>query len=246
MAEITKRDIKLFRVMALGVSNLEMIMSLLPDLFGIKISRYAIEKRLSLLRADGYIISRKYMRLKQHGHKTLYSLTKKAVVVLTSLGHPVERIRYGLPEDIMALHELAITETLHTIAMEASQGLYNFVSTDSTVLKQLRQKWSGDLIPDLHLELSFKDGRKTTVNVEIDMGTILLHKMRNRLRLLSAGDDLVLVLCKVESRIKGLREAYIYKPELVYFVLQEDFNNGGFGNTRLMNINGEAMRLKLH
>jgi len=249
MAEITVRDISLLKVISFGVTELEMIISLLRGLAGIDISRCATEKRLSLLRADGYIVSRKYTRLKKHGKRTLYSLTKKSVDKLAFLGRRVEQIRYGLPADDMGLHELSITETLHALASESSQGLYKFRFTDSVVLRQVRKKGSRELIPDLYLELTFKDGRKTIINMEIDMGSIASQKMVDRVRELSEQEPLAVILCSSGSRINGLREAciksYISRAEHVCFALQEDFKKGGFQRTSLININGESGHLKM-
>jgi hypothetical protein len=225
-------------------------MSFLNDAFGIKITKYAIEKRLSILRAGDYITSRKYSRINKHGHITLYSLTKKSVSVITCLGRPVEQIRYGLPEDLMALHELAVTQTLYALALESLQGLYEVKFEDSAVLKQRRKKGSRDLIPDLYLELTFKDGHKTIMNIEIDMGTIISHKMVNRLRKPSRTDVFTLIFCTSEPRINRLREecrkTYIYHPELVYFALQKDFRERGFRGTKVVSIKGESAYLTLY
>jgi hypothetical protein len=250
MVEITARDISLFRVIGLGVANKEMIMSLLRDVFVIEISRHAFEKRVSILRADGYIISKKYVRIKKHGHKTLYSLTKKSVEVLAALGRPVEQLRYGLPSDPMALHELTITETLHSLVLDSAQALYKFRATDSAILKLCRKKRSREPIPDLRLELTFKDGHQIVINMEIDRGTIPSHRVGRRLRLLSDRKETILVLCSSKSRIAGLRKAYIdaniFHSEFIYFSLQEDFKHKGFQSTCLINMKGDTRYLNLH
>lgn len=220
------------------------------EIIGVQISRSALEKRISMLRRAGYINSRRYARTRKHGHIALYSITQKALAVLTATGYPIEQIRMGLPIDYMALHELLVTQTLHAIMSEVSRNIYKCTFLDAAIMKQLREKGSREPIPDLRLELRFLDGRETTINIEVDMGTILAVKMAKRLANLSNRKETIIMLCHSQVRIAHMRKAcetiYINHSEVVFFALQDDFQQNGFQDTKLICIDGKIYYLTIN
>ena len=241
MAETTQRDLRIFKLLTLGVTTFDMLRSLLLDVFKIDITRTALEKRLSVLRSGGYIQSKKYKQIEKHGNITLYTLTVKSVSVLTWQGQLIENIRWGLPSDTMSHHELAGTKALHSIIRGAARGLYNFRFIDSSILKQQRKPRSKSEIVDLALKLNFNDGGMRDINLEIDRSTVLAHEMAKRLKSLSDKREIVIVLCRtslrIDSLIKICRDRFY--SDFVLFALQNEFNESAFEKAIFKNLQEE-------
>jgi hypothetical protein len=248
MMNMTNRDIDILRTLALGVATFKMIMRLLCKVYGYAISDPALLRRLSILRRSGYITTRKEAFRKRHGHFTIYALTPIGASVLAELGLRVECIRVGLPKPFFVRHEINITHILHTVHEEKSSGHYKYNFMDSITLKQCRPKGSRTPIPDLQLSLDLSN-RTIDLNVEVDLGTVLIHKMEQRIESQAKGEKLLLIMCNSRLRLHNLIEAcsraYFYGQENVLFVLLEDFFSGGFRNADLITIRNEKGRLKL-
>jgi hypothetical protein len=247
MVNLTRRDIDLFKVLALGVANFKMILGLLNHAFNYGISETALLRRLSILHRAGYIATRKEPYRKRHGHFTIYALTKPAAQTLAELSYPNESIRMDLPAAYFVRHELNVSSVLHMIHRESSKGYYRYRFLDSSVLKQYRKKESRDPIPDLLVSLYFKNST-VEMNIEVDLGTVLIPKMARRIADQSETSDFILIMCNGEPRLQSLHEACSsssYVKDNILLVLLRDFLKGGFRHTGLRTIQDETVRLKL-
>lgn len=247
MVNLTRRDIDLFKVLALGVANFKMILSLLNNAYECAISETALLRRLSILHRAGYIATRKEPYRKRHGHFTIYALTKPAAQTLAELRYPNESIRIGMPAPYFVRHELNVTSVLHKIHLESSKGYYRYRFLDSSVLKQYRKKESRDPIPDLLLSLYFMNST-VEMNIEVDLGTVLIPRMARRITDQADTPDFILIMCNGEARLQSLYEACSsssYGNEKVLLVLLRDFLKGGFRHTGLRTTQDETVRLKL-
>jgi hypothetical protein len=246
MVNLTRRDIDLFKVLALGVANFKMILGLLNHAFNYGMSETALLRRLSILHRAGYIATRREPYRKRHGHFTIYALTKPAAQALAELSYPNESIRMDLPATYFVRHELNVTSVLHRIHRESSQGFYRYRFLDSSVLKQYRKKESRDPIPDLRVSLYFKKNPTIEMNIEVDLGTVLIPRMARRIADQADTSDFILIMCNGEPRLQSIHEACSsFTKDNVLLALLRDFLKGGFRHTGLRTIQDETVRLKL-
>ena len=248
MVNLTRRDIDLFKVLALGVANFKMILSLLNHVYNYGISETALLRRLSILHRAGYIATRREPYRKLHGHFTIYALTKSAAQILAEQSYPGECIRMDLPAAYFVRHEINVSSVLHRIHRESSKGHhYRYRFLDSSVLKQYRKKRSRDPIPDLLVNLYFKNST-VDMNIEVDLGTVLIPKMARRIADQADTSDFIVIMCNCESRLQSLYEACSsssYGKNNILFAHLRDFLKGGFRHTGLRTIQDETIRFKL-
>ena len=248
MLNLTNRDIDLFKVMSLGVATYKMIIDLFNKAYSHAISDPALLRRLSMLRSAGYIESRKECYRKRSGHFTIYALTKTGAQAFAELGNSVESIRPGLPETDFLRHELNVTAVLHVIHIESSEGHYRYNFIDSSILKKYREKYSKDSIPDLQMTLRLKN-RNIELNLEVDLGPVLIPKMVGRIGDQTKTDRLILILCNSEARIQTLRTACYYagfdNKDRLFFAGLGDFIKFGFLQTKLRSVDNQIAHLRL-
>ncbi|MGD0885902.1 MAG: hypothetical protein ABSA46_13715 [Thermodesulfovibrionales bacterium] len=245
MVNLTNRDIDILDASSLGAATFRMILNILKKAYGYTISKAALLGRLSILSRDGYIARRKEAFRKRHGCFTIYALTEKAAYVLAELGYPIEHMRIGLPSPFFVRHDLNVTSILHEIHLESYQNYYKYDFLDSLVLKQYREKASRDPIPDILVNLYFRK-RTVRMNIEVDLGKVLIPKMVRRIAIQSKTAEIILVMCHSETHLESLRKACHesrYDGDNVLFALISNFEKEGFRNTDLITISDKTMRL---
>lgn len=108
MADISQRDINIFRILSSGPVRLETIRASLVQFsseisdskskqYSYDMSTKALCLRLSKLKKDGFINSRKYRDRYGKDIHTLYSLTPLAIDVLADQGVNPADLKFGLP-----------------------------------------------------------------------------------------------------------------------------------------------------
>lgn len=238
----------MLKVLALGIATFKMIMILLNEVYGYGISETALMRRLSILCRAGYVATRKEPFRQRHGCFAVYALTKKSAQVLAELGYPLESIRMELPASFFVRHDLKVTAVLHVIHFESSKGHYKYNFIDSSVLKKYREKNSKDAIPDLQVTIRLKT-RNIDMNIEVDLGTVLIPKMVTRLADQTKFKRLVVILFDSAKRLQNLRDP-CYRANFegigrLLFGELEDFLKYGFVQTRFRTVTNESSRLKL-
>jgi hypothetical protein len=251
MAFLTERDLDLFLVMSLGVARLDMIGRFLKEV-GYEITESALLKRLSILKKARYVTSYRYNEPTKHGTFAVYSLTQKSVRELAAMDHPIEFIRAGLPRNYFMQHEVAVTAVLHAMEIERIKGMYEFHFLDSSRLKQMADRRSRKNVPDLRVSFSYRDKtRAGPFLFEIDLGTVPMFKMVDRIRAaLNEEDVSLLILCNRKSRIDSFISACsqsispFYKTsEQVWFALLSEFRKGGMAETSFIGLDSRPRRL---
>jgi DNA-binding HxlR family transcriptional regulator len=248
MMNLTNRDIDILRTSSLGVANFKMLLHTLTNAYGHTISDAALLRRLSILSRAGYIARRKEAFRKKHGHFAVYGLTRQAAKVLAELGYPLERMRIGLPTTFFVRHDLNVTSILHVVHQESCRNYYQYDFLDSVVLKQYRGKASQDPIPDIRLNLYFRS-RTDHMNIEIDMGTVLIRKMVRRIATQSRTAEFILVMCHTRTHLQSLRKAcaesrYDGNRNNVYFALINDFLKGAFRHTDFISVANKKVAVR--
>ena len=196
MVIITDRDINIFKVLSSGASDLTDIRRMLRDVYKTEVTPNALQKRLSLLKKDGYIQSRVYakknegIRVKKEGYENneseklmrsnipfaLYALTYLSIAVLAERGYDHNWIRACLPGPPFIKHDEMVREVVRAIKKEAARVGYSFGLVDELNLKRMASKYkSKENLPDLLVRLTLDIGSEQIVkryNLEIDNNTI--------------------------------------------------------------------------
>jgi hypothetical protein len=248
LINLTNRDIDILQASSLGVATFRMMLGILNKTYGHTFSEAALLRRLSILSRAGYIVRRKEAFRKKHGCLTIYGLTRRAAEVLAELSYPLEHMRIGLPAPFFVRHDVNVTAILHAVHAESCRNYYKYDFLDSVVLKQYRGKASQDPIPDIRLNLYFRS-RTDHMNIEIDMGKVLIRKMVRRIATQSRTAEVILVMCHTRTHLQSLRKAcaesrYDGNRNNVYFALISDFLQGGFRNTDFISIANKTVGVR--
>lgn len=196
MVIINDRDVNIFKVLSSGASDLTDIKRMLRDVYKTEVTPNALQKRLSLLKKDGYIQSRVYakknegIRIKKEGYENedsgnlirnnvpfaLYALTFLSIAVLVERGYDHNWIRACLPGPPFIKHDEMVREVVRAIKKEAARVGYSFGLVDELNLKRMARKYkSKENLPDLLVRLTLDVGSEQIVkryNLEIDNNTI--------------------------------------------------------------------------
>lgn len=242
MADITERDIDIFRILSSGPATFVQIKSLLKRVYRSEVSQYALYKRLSILRKDKLIISRQYRNRDGKGRFVLYGITPLSVQTLVTQGYAVERIRTNMPSELTVAHEMAVTDVVRAIKRESARYQYDFTFLDENTLKEMyRGKRKKIVYPDLLVNLVFNtrpEPTKKQLAVEIDNSTILASKLFEKMKKMKWT---TLMLCTTTMRINVLRKKFMIDEDLygkVFFALLSEFCPKGFIGTSWMTIDG--------
>ena len=176
-ADITPRDLNIFRILSSGPAQLGFIQQHL-ELFKrgkrsrrpaedaddinpadilekhetksrqIYLAKRVLVVRLSQLRKSGLIASRRYRALTGRGIFTLYSLTPTSRDILVQGGYAREHIRMTLPHKYGVTHELAVCDIVRSIKREAGAVHYGFSIKDENTLRSESRNRRGRF-PDL-------------------------------------------------------------------------------------------------
>src|SRR4030043_2597 len=161
MVIITERDVNIFKVLSSGASDLTDIKRMLRDVYKTEVTPNALQKRLSLLKKDGYIQSRVYARrndgikIKKEGYEkqedeklnrsnvpfALYALTFLSIAVLVERGYDHNWIRACLPGPPFIKHDEMVREVVRAIKKEAARVGYSFGLVDELNLKRMARKY---------------------------------------------------------------------------------------------------------
>jgi hypothetical protein len=240
---ITERDLNIFRFLSSGCATFVQIQNALKTIYKMPISAGALRKRLSLLQAAGYIVSKKYYD-KNKGY-TLYTLEEPAIDELVRQGYAIERIRWGLPHPTFAVHELAITEIVRTIRREAAKQLYDFSIFDEKVLRKIAP--DAKSYPDLIVKLVFNIAGKRiekSLAIEYDNGTQYAIDVVQKIRNIKYP---VIILSKTSDRIDVLKRVFSKADEKlnnrVFFGLLTEFYKSGLLNTEFTTASGKVGKI---
>jgi len=240
---ITERDINIFRFLSSGCATFTQIQNALKVIYKMPVSAVALRKRLSLLQAGGYIVSKKYYS--ENKGYVLYTLEEPAIDILVQNGYAVERIRWGLPHPAFAVHELAVTEIIRTIRRDAAKNLYDFSIFDEKVLKKIAPDAKG--YPDLIVKLVFNVAGKTiekSIAIEYDNGTQYAIDIVQKVRNIKYP---VIILSRTLDRIGVLKKVFLKAEEKlhnrVFFALLNEFYKAGLLNSEFTTVNGKIGKI---
>lgn len=245
---VTDRDMDIFRMLSSGPAAFAQIKIFMEKIYRRKMTNDVLRKRLSKLKAGGYLDSRSYSSREFQGRFSLYALTALSVRQLVKAGYPAGSLRTRLPDDFALEHEMLVTDAVRAIKREGART-YEFQLTDKHVLREVfSDSKKNRVFPDLHVRLALDIKDKTvfrSFDIEIDDITVLPAKVIER----AAGfKKPFLILCTLAQRITALKRTFAAygnpgMSEQVFFGMLQIFVERGFSGTDWINAKGEKVSI---
>lgn len=165
---ITRRDEKIFGILASGPATFATLRKLFTKTDGILSTKQNVFKRLQKLSCFGYLQKVIY----PSNPSILYYIGEMgAEYLVNTLNYESERIRMNPVKREEVAHELLITEIVRKIKDEEDRLMYKVLFLhDDHYMRMFSSRKKGVLFPDLYLSIQDPEGVKVVYRVEVDSG----------------------------------------------------------------------------